>query len=97
MKNFNVAITAIMSILGVISKAMDITGKGDKLVKQIRGGKRRWVGVEFVVIVQLVHLRERITCHRVQSEIKMDETQEVISWLALSEKNMPKSRDKEWQ
>ena len=97
MKNFNVAITAIMSILGVISKAMDITGKGDKLVKQIRGGKRRWVGVEFVVIVQLGHLRKRITCHRVQSEIKMDEIQEVISWLALSEKNMPKSRDKEWQ
>jgi hypothetical protein len=41
MKNFNLAITAIMSILGVISMAMDITGKGDKLVKQIRGGKRR--------------------------------------------------------
>ena len=41
MKNFNVAITTIMSILGVISKAMDITGKGDKLVKQIRRGKRR--------------------------------------------------------
>lgn len=97
MKNFNLAITAIMSILGVVSMAIGVIGEGNQLVKEIKGGKRKWVFVDFVAIVQLVHLRKRITCHRVQSEIKMDETQEVISWLVLFEKNMPKSQDKEGQ
>lgn len=41
MKNFNVAITAIMSILGVVSMAIGVIGEGNQLVKEIKGGKRK--------------------------------------------------------
>ena len=42
MKNFNLAITAIMSILGVVSMAIGVIGEGNQLVKEIKGGKRKW-------------------------------------------------------
>lgn len=41
MKNFNLAITAIMSILGVVSMAIGVIGEGNQLVKEIKEGKRK--------------------------------------------------------